>query len=162
MSAQSPVAVPLTKAYLLLNHGPVTLVSSAAGGRRNVMAAAWAMPLDFAPPKVAVVIDKSTLAVVDGSDLIQQVFAWNAATGSSDQTSSIVASSGTPSAVRPACLLPAMTLARTGLPVSTTWFGSPSRSKTGRAAGTEMHTRLAWALIILLARPGTEFCSWSR
>lgn len=37
------------------------------------------------------VIDKSTLAVVDGSDLIQQVFAWNAATGSSDQTSSIVA-----------------------------------------------------------------------
>ena len=61
MSAQSPVAVPLTKAYLLLNHGPVTLVSSAAGGRRNVMAAAWAMPLDFAPPKVAVVIDKSTL-----------------------------------------------------------------------------------------------------
>ena len=29
--------------------------------RRNIMAAAWAMPLDFDPPKVAVVIDKSTL-----------------------------------------------------------------------------------------------------
>ena len=54
-------AVPLTKSYLLLNHGPVTLVSSAAGGRRNVMAASWAMPLDFDPPKVAVVIDKATL-----------------------------------------------------------------------------------------------------
>lgn len=54
-------AVELNKAYLLLNHGPVTLVSSAAGERRNVMAASWAMPLDFDPPKVAVVIDRSTL-----------------------------------------------------------------------------------------------------
>ena len=36
--------VPLAKSYLLLNHGPVTLVSSAANGRSNVMAAAWAMP----------------------------------------------------------------------------------------------------------------------
>lgn len=51
------VAVPLAQAYRLLNHGPVTLVSSAHGGARNVMAAAWAMPLDFDPPKVAVVID---------------------------------------------------------------------------------------------------------
>ena len=49
------------KAYLLLNHGPVTLVSSAHAGRRNVMAASWAMPLDFLPPKVAVVIDCNTL-----------------------------------------------------------------------------------------------------
>jgi flavin reductase (DIM6/NTAB) family NADH-FMN oxidoreductase RutF len=55
------LAVPLPKAYLLLNHGPVTLVASAHAGRRNVMAASWAMPLDFDPPKVAVVIDKSTL-----------------------------------------------------------------------------------------------------
>jgi flavin reductase (DIM6/NTAB) family NADH-FMN oxidoreductase RutF len=55
------VAVPLPKAYLLLNHGPTVLVSSAHGGRRNLMAAAWSMPLDFDPPKVAVVIDKATL-----------------------------------------------------------------------------------------------------
>ena len=55
------VAVPLPKAYRLLNHGPTVLVSSAHGGRRNVMAAAWSMPLDFDPPKVAVVIDKATL-----------------------------------------------------------------------------------------------------
>lgn len=55
------VAVPLPKSYLLLNHGPTVLVSSAHGGRRNVMAAAWNMALDFDPPKVAVVIDKSTL-----------------------------------------------------------------------------------------------------
>lgn len=51
------VPVELPKSYLMLNHGPVTLVSSAHGGKRNVMAASWAMPLDFAPPKVAVVID---------------------------------------------------------------------------------------------------------
>lgn len=53
--------VELTKAYRLLNHGPVTLVSSAAAGQRNLMAASWTMPLDFNPPKVALVIDKSTL-----------------------------------------------------------------------------------------------------
>jgi flavin reductase (DIM6/NTAB) family NADH-FMN oxidoreductase RutF len=52
--------VELTEAYRLLNHGPVTLVSSAHNGSRNVMAAAWAMPLDFDPPKVAVVIDAAT------------------------------------------------------------------------------------------------------
>ncbi len=56
---RAPVA--LERSYLLLNHGPVTLVTSAHGGRRNVMAASWAMPLDFDPPKVAVVIDKATL-----------------------------------------------------------------------------------------------------
>lgn len=52
--------LPLAHAYRLLNHGPTVLVSAAHGGQRNVMAAAWAMPLDFEPPKVAVVIDKST------------------------------------------------------------------------------------------------------
>lgn len=57
----APLPVALADAYLLLNHGPVTLVSSAHGGRRNVMAASWAMPLDFEPPKVAVVIDRRTL-----------------------------------------------------------------------------------------------------
>ncbi|WP_435038021.1 flavin reductase family protein [Pseudomonas neuropathica] len=52
--------VPLNKAYRLLNHGPTVLVSAAYDGQRNIMAAAWAMPLDFEPPKVAVVLDKST------------------------------------------------------------------------------------------------------
>ncbi|MFB0935338.1 MAG: flavin reductase family protein [Propionivibrio sp.] len=50
-------SVELAKSYLLLNHGPVVLVSSAFHGRRNVMAASWVMPLDFDPPKVAVVVD---------------------------------------------------------------------------------------------------------
>ncbi|AOF82872.1 flavin reductase like domain protein [Methyloversatilis sp. RAC08] len=52
--------VELAKSYRLLNHGPTVLVSSAHGARRNVMAAAWCMPLDFDPPKLLVVIDKST------------------------------------------------------------------------------------------------------
>jgi flavin reductase (DIM6/NTAB) family NADH-FMN oxidoreductase RutF len=57
------VPVPLRDAYRLLNHGPTTLVTTCAvdGTRPNVMAAAWAMPLDFEPPKVAVVIASGTL-----------------------------------------------------------------------------------------------------
>ena len=48
------------RSYLLLNHGPTVLVTSAHGGRRNVMAAAWAMPLDFNPARMLVVVDKNT------------------------------------------------------------------------------------------------------
>jgi flavin reductase (DIM6/NTAB) family NADH-FMN oxidoreductase RutF len=54
------VPVDLAKSYRLLNHGPTVMVSSVHAGTANVMSAAWSMPLDFAPPKVAVVIDKST------------------------------------------------------------------------------------------------------
>ncbi|NCH56517.1 flavin reductase family protein [Cronobacter muytjensii] len=50
--------VPLEKAYRLINHGPTVLVSARHDGVENVMAAAWACGLDFAPPKVTVVIDK--------------------------------------------------------------------------------------------------------
>ena len=53
-------SVPLDRCTRLLNHGPTVLVSAESGGRRNVMAAAWSMPLDFLPPKVAVVLDKQT------------------------------------------------------------------------------------------------------
>ena len=52
-------AVPLDKAYRLLNHGPTILVSARHAGVQNVMAAAWACALDFAPPKLTVVLDKS-------------------------------------------------------------------------------------------------------
>jgi len=58
MSHFLPVA--LHHASRLLNHGPTVLVTSAHGGRRNVMAAAWSMPVEFTPPRVAVVIDKRT------------------------------------------------------------------------------------------------------
>jgi len=52
--------VPLEKAYRLLTHGPTVLVSSHHAGVDNVMAAAWACALDFAPPKLTVVLDKQT------------------------------------------------------------------------------------------------------
>jgi flavin reductase (DIM6/NTAB) family NADH-FMN oxidoreductase RutF len=56
------VSVPLRDSYRLLNHGPVTLVSTCepGGQKPNVMAAAWAMPIDFEPPKVAVVVAQGT------------------------------------------------------------------------------------------------------
>ncbi len=52
--------VELKHASRLVNHGPTVLISTEAGGRRNVMAAAWSMPVEFTPPRIAVVIDKST------------------------------------------------------------------------------------------------------
>jgi len=52
--------VKLEHASRLINHGPTVLVTSAAGARRNVMAAAWSMPVEFTPPRIAVVIDKHT------------------------------------------------------------------------------------------------------
>ena len=63
--------VPLEKAYRLLTHGPTVLVSSRHDGVDNVMAAAWSCALDFAPPKVTVVIDKitATRALVEASGM---------------------------------------------------------------------------------------------
>lgn len=54
------IPVELPKAHRLLNHGPTTLVAVEHDGRRNVMAAAWVMPLDFDPPKFAAVIAAGT------------------------------------------------------------------------------------------------------
>jgi flavin reductase (DIM6/NTAB) family NADH-FMN oxidoreductase RutF len=58
MTQFQPVA--LAHASRLINHGPTVLVTSAHGGRRNIMAAAWSMPVEFTPPRVAIVIDKKT------------------------------------------------------------------------------------------------------
>ena len=64
-------AVPLDKAYRLLNHGPTILVSARHAGVQNVMAAAWACALDFAPPKLTVVLDKNvkTRELVENSGI---------------------------------------------------------------------------------------------
>ncbi|MTJ80912.1 MAG: flavin reductase family protein [Telmatospirillum sp.] len=56
---QQILPVAPEKSYRLLNHGPTVLVSARFGGVDNVMAAAWACALDFAPPKLTVVLDKS-------------------------------------------------------------------------------------------------------
>ena len=60
MVADMRIAVPLAKSYRLLNHGPTTLVTTAHGGQRNVMAAAWVMPLDFEPPLFVAVVASDT------------------------------------------------------------------------------------------------------
>ena len=72
MSPEHFTPVPLDKAYRLLNHGPTVLVSARHEGEHNVMAAAWACALDFAPPKVTVVLDKATRTrvLVEGSGLL--------------------------------------------------------------------------------------------
>lgn len=62
-------SVELEKSCRLINHGPTVLVSARHGGVDNVMAAAWCCALDFAPPKLTVVLDKSsrTRALVEQS-----------------------------------------------------------------------------------------------
>ena len=52
--------VDLQHASRLINHGPTVIVSAEHSGRRNLMTAAWSMPVEFTPPRIAVVIDKST------------------------------------------------------------------------------------------------------
>jgi len=49
-------SLPLSQVYRLLEPGPVVLVTSARGGRANVMTMSWHMMVDFEPPIVACVI----------------------------------------------------------------------------------------------------------
>jgi len=51
-------AVELAKAYRLINHGPVTLVSARHNDTENVMAASWVCALDYEPARLTVVLDK--------------------------------------------------------------------------------------------------------
>jgi flavin reductase (DIM6/NTAB) family NADH-FMN oxidoreductase RutF len=53
--------VDLQHASRLVNHGPTVLIATEHQGRRNLMAAAWSMPVEFTPPRIAVVVDKKTL-----------------------------------------------------------------------------------------------------
>ena len=47
---------PLSKVYGLLEPGPVVLVTTASGGRPNVMAMSWHTMIEFEPPLVGCVI----------------------------------------------------------------------------------------------------------
>jgi len=49
-------SLPSSKVYRLLEPGPVVLVTTARGGRANVMTMSWHMVVDFEPPLVACVI----------------------------------------------------------------------------------------------------------
>jgi flavin reductase (DIM6/NTAB) family NADH-FMN oxidoreductase RutF len=57
----SILPVDLAKSGRLINHGPTVLVSAHHAGMDNVMAAAWCCALDFTPPKLTVVLDKTTM-----------------------------------------------------------------------------------------------------
>lgn len=46
--------------HRLFNHGPTALITTAHAGRRNVMAAAWVMPLDFEPARFSAVVATGT------------------------------------------------------------------------------------------------------
>lgn len=85
--------VALEHASRLINHGPTVLVTSTDGRRRNAMAAAWSMPVEFTPPRVAVVIDKRTFTrelvaasgyfglILPGAALVDLTYAVGSASG---------------------------------------------------------------------------------
>jgi len=43
-------SLPLPRVYRLLEPGPVVLLTSARGGKANVMTMSWHMMVDFVPP----------------------------------------------------------------------------------------------------------------
>ena len=49
-------SIKLDKAHLLINHGPVVLITSHDGKKANIMTLAWTTPLNWAPPTIGVVI----------------------------------------------------------------------------------------------------------
>jgi flavin reductase (DIM6/NTAB) family NADH-FMN oxidoreductase RutF len=49
-------SLPLAKVYSLLEPGPVVMVTTARGGRPNVMPMSWHTMLEFEPPLVGLVI----------------------------------------------------------------------------------------------------------
>lgn len=50
--------LPLSKVYQWLEPGPVVLLTTARGGRRNVMTMSWHMMVEFTPPLVACVVSR--------------------------------------------------------------------------------------------------------
>jgi flavin reductase (DIM6/NTAB) family NADH-FMN oxidoreductase RutF len=82
MSHFRPVA--LDHASRLLNHGPTVLITSRDEriDRRNVMAAAWSMPVEFSPARIAIVVDKSAWSreLIEGSGMFGIVVPGVAAT----------------------------------------------------------------------------------
>ncbi len=58
LSHVKPVDVAADQGIRLLNLGPTILVSAAADGEKDVMAAAWCCNLDLSPTKLTVVLSK--------------------------------------------------------------------------------------------------------
>ena len=53
------VELPLSEVYQLLEPGPVVLLTTAQGGRNNVMTMSWHMMVEFNPPLVACVVSSA-------------------------------------------------------------------------------------------------------
>jgi len=51
--------VPLSKAYQLIEPGPVVMLATAHKGRANVMTMSWHMMVEFEPPLVACVVSSA-------------------------------------------------------------------------------------------------------
>jgi flavin reductase (DIM6/NTAB) family NADH-FMN oxidoreductase RutF len=49
-------ALPLSQVYRLLEPGPVVMLSTAQGGKPNIMTMSWHMMVDFEPPLVACIV----------------------------------------------------------------------------------------------------------
>ena len=49
-------SLPLAQVYRLIEPGPVVLLSTACGGRRNVMTQSWHTMIDFDPPLIGCVV----------------------------------------------------------------------------------------------------------
>ena len=49
-------SLPLSQVYRLIEPGPVVMVTTAVGGRPNIMTLSWHMMIDFEPPILACVI----------------------------------------------------------------------------------------------------------
>lgn len=85
--------VALAHACRLINHGPTVLVTSRHGETRNIMAAAWSMPVEFSPPRIAIVIDKATFSrelisasghfgvCIPAASFVQQTYAVGSVSG---------------------------------------------------------------------------------
>jgi flavin reductase (DIM6/NTAB) family NADH-FMN oxidoreductase RutF len=48
--------IPLEKAHLLINHGPIAMITCFDGKKGNIMTVAWTTPINSEPPLVGVVI----------------------------------------------------------------------------------------------------------
>ncbi|MDR1412123.1 MAG: flavin reductase family protein [Spirochaetaceae bacterium] len=85
-------AFPLNKAFTFLEPGPVILVSTADGDRRNIMTLSWTMVLDFTPRFAfmtgswnysykALVKNKECVIAVPTADMIKTVVSIGACSG---------------------------------------------------------------------------------
>ena len=52
-------ALALSKVYQLLEPGPVVLLTTARGGKPNVMTMSWHMMVEFEPPQVACIVSSA-------------------------------------------------------------------------------------------------------